>query len=870
MITTNSSTKALAASVVTLAMAALIVCLPLCAGAQEFSCTITAPRPARAFFPGESIYLTVTVSGPQQQATYTIFDYQGRRRIVDTLQVGNGEPRNLSVPFRMPTGIYYITLNFATGQRVNDAFCVIPRPDDEAGEYGIFGFHLGNPSEELVEALAQAGVRIVRDDMDWVNSEPTEGNYSLGKAQARADLYSKYGIQWIPILGYTPGWARMEPENATGRSAAAAHAWAPAETTHWAGFVQLMADYLGSQTVHWPSEEIIPRSEALASEDLPLVNRWEIWNEVDQAFYYGYWGRYLDLLRIAYCTLKTSNPRNVVLYGGSCGHWTELGNTYHANCKYYFDELAFHGGGTDIGKTLEIYYTGAPQIGNGYGIFHPSSHTETYPSAPAPLTETQYMIRLYTTLKKWQERTWCVFYGGRVVGAADPASSALLYSNNGAIVPNAKYVAFAVARWLLSDATYVGPIDLGETVEANLFLKYGRPMLICWSDENATVNIALASDAHFYDEMGNRFPMPRQGTASTVTLTAKPLVIYGVDYHYLSQAIRNQAEIYLTTPQGFETDRVFGYIGPLERDAAWAWSDWPRQFRRALQWATDICDRRPRVGPRALGIPQMVTHGQLYRTVRKCEPAGYIHGPTHHIIYRLECLTEWLGRVADARDRAWEVYNHQSRFTDKLLDRMEQLETRITANGLNYPLAQQSLDCARRQIDRAVKYHHGGAYRAATGLHNTAVLLSNLEQPKLLKVFAVADFITATQLVKGLALPPGVEHNLRVTVYNYTNQPVSGQITWHLPNTWSKSTITKSFIAPAGGYSEPIDCLVTIPDEPKPWVEKDGSTGVGNVTLRLPEPISVQSDLKLAGELDDGRSLLDMHYDVLIGEPVIE
>jgi len=860
----------LVALLAVLVTAATVTYAPQYCRADEISCKITAPRPARAFFPGESIYLTVTVSGPQQQVTYTIFDYEGRRRIVDTLQVGNGEPRNLSVPFKMPTGIYYITLDFPNGLQVNDAFCVIPRPDDETGEFGIFGFHLGDANEQLVEALAQAGVRLVRSDMDWISSEPTEGNYSLSKAQARAELFSKYGIQWIPILGYTPAWTRMKPENATGRAAVAGHCWAPAETTHWAGFVQRMADYLGPQTVHWPSEQIIPRSEALASEDLPLVNRWEIWNEVDQAFYYGYWGRYLDLLRIAHCTLKRSNPRNIVLYGGSCGHWTELGMTYQSNCKYYFDELAFHPGGSDISKTLEMYYTSAPQIGNGYGIFHPSSHTETYPSAPAPLTPAEYTIRLYTILKKWQERTWCIFHGGHVVGAADPNSPTLLWAKGDQLVPNAKYVAFAVARWLLSNATYVGPIDLGETVEANLFLKHGRPMLICWSDENTTANIALAGDAHYYDEMGKRFPMSGQGTTMPVMLTARPLVIYGVDYHYLAQAIRNQAEIYLTTQQGFETDRTFGYIGPLEKDAAWAWSDWPRQFRRAIQWATGICDQRPRVGPRALGIPQMVTHGQLYRTVRNCEPAGYIHGPTHHIVYRLESLTEWLGRVADARDRAWEVYNPQSHFTDELLNRMEQLEARITANGLNYPLAQQSLDRAQRQIDQAVKYHNGGAYRAATGLHNTAVLLSNLEQPKLLKIFAVADFVTATQLVKGLALMPGQEHNLRVTVYNYTDQSVSGQITWQLPETWSKSTITKSFAAPAGGYSQPIDCLVTIPDEPEPWVEKDGWTAAGYLTLRLPEPIAVQSDLKLSGQLDDGRSLVDMHYGVLVGEPVIE
>jgi len=118
MMTTRRFARVLATCVVAAATVSLIICLSTSAIAQEFSCTITAPRPARAFFPGESIHLTVTVSGPRQQATYTVFDYEGRRRIVNTLQVGNDEPRNLAIPFRMPTGIYYLTLNFATGQQV--------------------------------------------------------------------------------------------------------------------------------------------------------------------------------------------------------------------------------------------------------------------------------------------------------------------------------------------------------------------------------------------------------------------------------------------------------------------------------------------------------------------------------------------------------------------------------------------------------------------------------------------------------------------------------------------------------------------------------------------------------------------------------
>ncbi len=77
------------------AATALILCAAAGALAQDFSCQITAPRPARAFFPGEAIFLTVTVNGPAQHATYFSYDYEGRQRIVDTLDVGENKPRRL-------------------------------------------------------------------------------------------------------------------------------------------------------------------------------------------------------------------------------------------------------------------------------------------------------------------------------------------------------------------------------------------------------------------------------------------------------------------------------------------------------------------------------------------------------------------------------------------------------------------------------------------------------------------------------------------------------------------------------------------------------------------------------------------------------
>ncbi len=49
-------------------------------------------------------------------------------------------------------------------------------------------------------------------------------------------------------------------------------------------------------------------------------------------------------------------------------------------------------------------------------------------------------------------------------------------------------------------------------------------------------------------------------------------------------------------------------------------------------------------------------------------------------------------------------------------------------------------------------------------------------------------------------------------------------------------------------------------------MEKQAWTAVGNLTLRLPEPIAVQSDLQLSGHLDDGRNLLNMQYEISVGE----
>ena len=91
-----------------------------------------------------------------------------------------------------------------------------------------------------------------------------------------------------------------------------------------------------------------------------------------------------------------------------------------------------------------------------------------------------------------------------------------------------------------------------------------------------------------------------------------------------------------------------------------------------------------------------------------------------------------------------------------------------------------------------------------------------------------------------------------------------------MPETWSQATITKAFTAPAWGHSEPVECMVNISEQPKPWVGEQAWTAAGYITLRLPEPIAAAADLQLSGHLDDGRELMNMHYQVCVGELTAE
>ena len=849
----------------------LLAWLPASGSAAAYL-RVSAQRPARAFYAGERVVLSLQAPGPSAFGEVTVTDYYGRQVAHTPVLVGRDVPRRLALGSGWPWGIYYLHFTFDNGQSQDDAFCVIPRPDAQPGDYGPFSWHLCSEAGDEWGALAQAGCRLVRRDIDWVNTAPAPRQTDLRKAQKFAGLAQQYGMQLIPILGYTPGWAGVKPVNAGGRAAVATHTWPPESTPAWREYLRPVVGFLGSQRVSWPAPAALRPQQANGEQSVPLVHSWEIWNEADQNFYYGHWGRYVDLLRLAYAEIKRQDPEATVLYGGSCGHWTELGLTYKMVGQFFFDRLAFHPGGENLDQAFEAYFCGAPQIGNGYGIYRPATMTEAYPYCPRGLREPQYLLRLYATLLKWRLDVFCSFDGGRIVGPPDPDSGALMWRQGPDLVPNAKYVALAVTRWLLSDAVYVGPLSLGAGVEAHLFLRHGYPLVICWADAEKPLVLRVDGKASWADEMGRQTSLAVTEGRARFRVGPAPRVLRGLHARYLAEAVGNQAELFLRTPQGFATTRGFGYIGPLESDAGWAWPEWAGAFRQALDQAkTALTDKPARAGA-LLGLAQSEVNAQITRVLRRCLNGGGVSSRAQATVWRLQTLSEWLGAVIDSYNERWGQYQAGPESLAELEKVLEAVEAQVVdrERGLTRPLGLQAAQRAKASLRRAQVSRGIGTFRAARGEYAAACLYARLVPWLLTGIIAAPDFLTATQLVKALALRPDQTHEIRCYVHNFTPQAVTGVLAWEVPYGWTVEPTEAPFTAPGDGLSEPVLFRLVVPGGPEPWVTRTAWPPGGPVNLRLPADMEITADLTLGGRLSDGRRLLDTPYPVLVGEYVPE
>lgn len=848
----------------------------------EVECRITTPRLARTFYTGERVSLNIHARVERQTMHYEVRDVDGEVVAAGELVVSAASPEVLQFG-ALQNGIYYLSLEFPGAEALTDAFCVIPRPDDAPGDAGLWGFQFGGFGPEWYALMAQVGVRHVRMCVTWPDHERQPGVYNTAKADAFAELCKRYGLQMIPTLGYSPPWTAQKPDD---MDPVRSHTWYPDAMENWGEYVRVIRDRLADQTVTWPSREVVPAGGP--SRTIPLVRSWEIWNEADQNFYYGAWPRYVDLLRIAHKTIKQHSPRNQVVYGGACAHWTEMGRTHALFGQFYFDQIAWHPN-KDVEQELPKYYYGSPQLGYRHGLPRPTVGTECYPATKAGVSEADYLVRLFATLKAWREEGYSyASIGQRLAGPADPNSFALTYVKpEDGFVPNAKYVAYAVTRWLLADAAYVGPLDMGAGVTAHVFGRRGQAMLIAWSDYGATIRVDTEPEAVRIDAMGRSHAVGRP-TCSLV-LSGAPTVVLGLGKDHVLDAFENYFELVMRTEYGFEYHVDSPYVHDLARDSAWGVGDQAGRMRETLREALVPMRASSRIMVLPLNNLALDIRRSMMNLVAAGERLGYVRNEVPNSLWRLQRLAEWLAEACDSlRPDAGDAVTAEAQAAEPagaqgdaatppgrvglrdaahLAEGLEQHFAWVwnRAGGTTHPLSKTLMQRALRMLDAGAGPRGPATRIAAATAINVAHAYRRIEPGQLTDVFVVWHLPTVRHMRKGFLFHPDMTHTLEAQVWNFTDADVSGTIRWELPGTWSPSRVEVEFTAPANGYSARIPCEVSIPGDAAPWVYKWAANPASRYPVSIPEGLASMVWPWVGGELSDGRSLLPICYEAGVG-----
>lgn len=166
-----------------------------------------------------------------------------------------------------------------------------------------------------LDRLAESGVEWVRIDLGWSSFETREDYYSqwyIDRTNFCVDQANSRGLKVLGMVHRTPSWAN----GGLGTSEP------PEDLADYADFMSWIADkYRGR------------------------VSAWQIWNEPDpsQNFWGGTTEQYVDMMKLAYPSIKQSDPNvKVVLGGPSLNNFEFIRDVYEYGGKNSFDVLSTH------------------------------------------------------------------------------------------------------------------------------------------------------------------------------------------------------------------------------------------------------------------------------------------------------------------------------------------------------------------------------------------------------------------------------------------------------------------------------------------------------------------------------------------------
>jgi hypothetical protein len=192
---------------------------------------------------------------------------------------------------------------------------------------------LGAPTAVLAQQwprMASSGAETVRVVFSWSLAQPVaRGPIDFSATDALVAGAAGHGLDVLPVVMYTPGWARADPT---------AVASPPARNADYTAYLTALVGRYGPDGSFWSAHPELPARPLRA---------WQIWNEPQLGYQWstpGYVSGYGALLRDAYRALKSADPRcKVVLAGATNLSWQVFRRLYaKGGIRGFFDVAAVH------------------------------------------------------------------------------------------------------------------------------------------------------------------------------------------------------------------------------------------------------------------------------------------------------------------------------------------------------------------------------------------------------------------------------------------------------------------------------------------------------------------------------------------------
>jgi hypothetical protein len=182
--------------------------------------------------------------------------------------------------------------------------------------------------DEEWDGMVGAGVESVRTAVRWYELQPADAPPDLTALDAVVAAAASRGLEVLPVVAGTPGWAAKTPGDITSP---------PVGPASFGRFLSTLVARYGPAGSLWAERPDLPR--------IP-VRAWQVWNEPNLTRYWSeqpFARSYVALLRAARSALRAADPRaTLVLAGLPNESWTALRRIYQAGGRGLFDAVALH------------------------------------------------------------------------------------------------------------------------------------------------------------------------------------------------------------------------------------------------------------------------------------------------------------------------------------------------------------------------------------------------------------------------------------------------------------------------------------------------------------------------------------------------